>query len=81
MDGCSGDFLYGYNTICYRNCPPGTKVIENQYLCKGIIIEDEIIHTTNEVLETIELSYENEEEENKEIETNEKKKEKTICRK
>ena len=71
MDSCSGDFLYGYNTICYRNCPPGTKVIENQYLCKGIIIEDEIIHTTNEVLETIELSYENEEEENKEIETKE----------
>ena len=71
MDGSSGDFLYGYNTICYRNCPPGTKVIENQYLCEGTIIEDEIIHTTNEVLETIELSYENEEEENKEIETNE----------
>ena len=76
MDGCSGDFLYGYNTICYRNCPPGTKVIENQYLCKGIIIEDEIIHTTNEVLETIELSYENEEEEGKDNmqEINEKEK-------
>ena len=71
MDSCSGDFLYEYNTICYRKCPPGTKVIENQYLCEGTIIEDEIIHTTNEVLETIELSYENDEEENKEIETNE----------
>ena len=71
MDSCSGDFLYEYNTTCYRKCPPGTEVIENQYLCKGIIIEDEIIHTTNEVLEIIELSYENEEEENKEIETNE----------
>ena len=78
MDSCSGDFLYEYNTICYRKCPPGTKNIENQYLCEERIIEDEIIHTTNEVLETIELSYKNEREENNEIETNEEEEEKDI---
>ena len=75
MDSCSGDFLYEYNTICYRKCPPGTKNIENQYLCEERIIEDEIIHTTNEVLETIELSYKNEREENNKIETNEEEEE------
>ena len=63
MDSCSGDFLYEYNTICYRKCPKGTKAIENQYLCEETTIEEEIIYTTNEVLETIELTYENEEEE------------------
>ena len=63
MDSCSGDFLYEYNTKCLRECPQGTKDIETQYLCEEITIDDEIINTTNEVLETIELSFENEEEE------------------
>ena len=80
MDSCSGDFLYEYNTICYRKCPKGTKVIENQYLCKETTIEEEIIYTTNEVLKTIELTYENEEEEenNNEIEINEEEEEEEI---
>ena len=66
MDSCSGDFLYEYKTICYRECPQGTKDIETKYLCEEITIGDEIIITTNEVLETIELSFENEEEEEEE---------------
>jgi hypothetical protein len=79
MDSCSGDFLYEYNTICYRKCPKGTKAIENQYLCEETTIEDEIIYTTNEVLETIELTYESEEEENNiEIEINEEEEEEKI---
>ena len=75
MDSCSGDFLYEYNTLCYRKCPKGTKVIETPYLCEETTIEDEeIIYTTNEVIETIELSFE-EEEENNEIEANEEEEE------
>ena len=66
MDSCSGDFLYEYNTKCLRECPQGTKDIETQYLCEEIAIDDEIINTTNEVSETIELSFENEEEEEEE---------------
>ena len=77
MDSCSGDFLYEYNTKCYRKCPKGTKVIENQYLCEETTIEEEIINTTNEVLETNELSYEKEEQ-NNEIETNEEIEEEEI---
>ena len=80
MDSCSGDFLYEFNIICYRKCPKGTKVIENQYLCKETTIEEEIIYTTNEVLKTIKLTYENKEEEenNNEIEINEEEEEEEI---
>ena len=67
MNSCSGDFLYEYNTKCYRKCPRGTKDIETQYLCEETGIDDEIINTTNEVLETIELSFEKEENEEEEI--------------
>ena len=67
MDSCNGDFLYEYKTMCYRKCPRGTKDTETQYLCEEIGIDDELIITTNEVLETIELSFENEEEEEEEI--------------
>ena len=67
MDSCNGDFIYEYKTMCYRKCPRGTKDTETQYLCEEIGIDDELIITTNEVLETIELSFENEEEEEEEI--------------
>ena len=67
MNSCNGDFLYEYNTKCYRKCPRGTKDIVTQYLCEETGIDDEIIITTNEVLETIELSFEKEENEEEEI--------------
>ena len=67
MNSCNGDFIYEYKTKCYRKCPRGTKDTETQYLCEEIGIDDELIITTNEVLETIELSFENEEEEEEEI--------------
>ena len=71
MDSCNGDFLYEYKTMCYRKCPRGTKDTETQYLCEETGIDDEIINTTNEVSETIELSFENEEEEEEEEKINE----------
>ena len=59
MDSCNGEFLYEYNTICYRECPEGTKDNKIQYYCEEVVINDEIINI-NKVLETTELPFENE---------------------
>ena len=59
MDECKGDFNYEYNTICYRECPKGTKVKDIPYLCEETTIDDEIIISTD-IFKTTILTFENE---------------------
>ena len=84
-----GDFNYEYNTICYRECPKGTKVKDIPYLCEETTIDDEIIISTD-IYKTTILTFENEDnieneifienietsKENKEEETNKSNNEK-----
>ena len=59
LNSCQDEFIYEYNTKCYKKCPKGTKVKEIQYLCEDILAESEI-NLTNEIYETTEISFENE---------------------